>query len=186
MSATARRHVPALTVVLSVVSLALVFSAALGVIPAAVLPGAPAWFVAAVPHVNAVVSALAIGVIGHGWWRIRRGEVRHHRRSMVAGFLLFGLFLSLYLYRVALVGPTHFDGPAAVATYLYRPILAVHVLLAVVCVPLLFYVLLLGLTYPVAEVPGTRHARVGRIAATLWLVSFALGVLVYLLLYAVF
>jgi putative membrane protein len=183
MSVDARRHVPALTVLLSGVSLAAVFAAALRVVPSALLPRAPEWLLGAIPHVNAVISVAAIAVIGQGWRWSRRGEIRKHRAAMLAGFGLFVAFLALYLYRVALLGPTPFDGSGLAAT-VYYAVLGVHILLAVVCVPLLFYVLLLAATHPVAELPETNHPRVGRVAATLWLTSFALGIVVYLSLYA--
>jgi putative membrane protein len=185
MSVETRDHVPGITALLSVVSLGLVFAAAGGVIPESVLPRAPDSVVDAIPHLNAAISLLAIGVIGYGWRAIRRGTVAKHRAAMGSAFLLFGLFLVLYLYRVALVGPRAFPGPAGLETYLYLPILAVHILLAIVCVPLLYYVLLLALTRPIEEIPLTDHPRFGRITATLWLVSFTLGVVVYALLYVV-
>lgn len=181
-----RNHVPAVTALLTVVSLALVFSAALGAIPSWVLPHAPPWLLAAIPHLNAGLSLLAIGTIAAGWRAIRRGDVRRHRRAMLSSLGLFGTFLALYLYRVGLEGPTPFPGPTVVHQYVFLPILVVHVSLAVVCIPLLYYVVLLGLTRPAGEVPLTRHPRVGRVAASLWLVSFSLGVLVYLLLYVAY
>jgi putative membrane protein len=186
MNRTARKHVPALTAVLSVVSLALVFAAALGVVPRGALPQAPAAVLAAIPHVNAAISAVAIVVIAGAWRAIRRGNVDRHRAGMLAGLVLFVAFLALYLYKVALEGPTQFPGPAAVERFVYLPLLAVHVLLAVVCIPLLYYVLLLALTRPVGALPETNHPRVGRVAASLWLISFFLGVVVYLLLYVAY
>jgi putative membrane protein len=181
-----RRHVPALTGLLSAVALALVFAAALRVIPEWVLPRAPETVVHAIPHVNAVVSLTAIGTLVTGVRAIRRGDVARHRRAMLATTGLFAFFLVAYLYRVALEGPTAFTGPDVVAQFFYYPLLAVHILLAVLAVPLVIYVLLLALTHSVAELPETRHPRVGRVAATLWLVSFALGVIVYLMLYVVY
>ncbi|MFB6173401.1 MAG: DUF420 domain-containing protein, partial [Halobacteriales archaeon] len=151
-----------------------------------VLPRAPATQIAAIPHVNAVLATLAVGTIAGGWLSIRRGAVRRHRALMLASAGLFALFLLLYLYRIALEGPTPFGGPAAVYRFVYLPVLAVHVLLAVVCIPLVYYVLLLAATRPVGEIPASPHARAGRVAATLWLVSFALGDAVYLLLYVVY
>jgi putative membrane protein len=105
---------------------------------------------------------------------------------MGASFALFATFLVLYLYRVSLLGPTDFPGPAAVEQFVYLPLLGVHVLLAIVCVPLLYYVLLVAATRPVSEVYGSLHPRVGRVAASLWLVSFTLGVVVYTMLYVVY
>ena len=180
------RHVPAATGLLTAVSLALVFGTALGYAPGEALPRAPDGVVAAIPHVNAVVSALAIGTIVGGVRAIRRGDVDRHRALMVASFGLFAVFLALYLYRIALEGPRSFPGPDAVYTYLYLPVLAVHVLLAVVTIPFVYYALLLAWTRSVRELRETVHARVGRVAATLWLVSFALGEVVYALLYVVY
>ena len=177
------RNVPAVTGVLTVVSLALVFAAALRVVPAGTLPRAPDPILAAIPHVNAAISVVAFVVITASWRWIRQGKVEAHRRGMLAGVVLFATFLTLYLYRVALLGPTPFEGPAVVEQYVFYPLLGIHVLLAVVCIPLLYYVLLLGLTRPASELGATNHPRVGRVAATLWLTSFALGVVVYLLLY---
>lgn len=186
MGLQARDRVPELTGLLTIVSLALVFGAVLGVIPASVLPTAPEWVLDAIPHVNAGISVLAIGTIISGWRAIRAGNVTRHRRAMGVSLVLFALFLVLYLYRVSLHGPTPFTGPAAVEQYLYYPILAIHILLAIVCIPLLYYVVLLATTRPVTEISETLHPRVGRIAAALWLVSFLLGTVVYLLLYVVF
>lgn len=179
-----RDNVPATAAALTALSLALVFGAVLQLLPD--LPRAPPAVVGAIPHVNAAISVLAIATIGAGWRWIRRGEVRKHRAAMLSALALFGAFLGLYLYRVSLVGPTHFSGPPAVARFVYLPVLAVHVTLAIVCVPLLYYVVLLGLTRRVSEIPGTNHARVGRVAASLWLVSFALGIVVYGMLYVVY
>lgn len=183
MSTTVRRNVPAATAALSALSLGLVFAVALGVVPRSALPRAPHAVVAAIPHVNAALSAVAIATIVAGWRFARRGQIRRHRAAMLAAFALFAGFLVLYLYRVALEGPTPFPGDPAVYRFVYLPTLVVHVSLAVVCVPLLYYVLLLAATRPVAEIPLSRHPRVGRVAASLWLVSFALGLVVYGLLY---
>lgn len=185
MQRQARDRVPELTGLLTVVSLALVFGAALDLIPATALPHAPDWVLAAIPHVNAVVSVAAIGTIAVGWRAIRRGDVARHRAMMLASLALFAVFLVLYLYRVSIEGPTSFPGPEAVGQFVYLPVLAVHVLLAIVCIPLLYYVLLLAVTRPVSALPTTNHRRVGRVAASLWLISFLLGTVVYLMLYVV-
>lgn len=182
--ALARNHVPALTAVLTIVSLALVFGAVLGFAPA--LPRASEAVLGAIPHVNAALSAVAIGTIALGWRSIRRGAIQRHRLLMLLSAALFGTFLVLYLYRVALEGPRSFAGPAVLYQWVYVPVLGVHILLAIVCIPLLYYVLLLAGTRPIDAISRTVHAKVGRIAASLWLVSFALGIVVYLLLYVLY
>jgi len=184
VSTIVERHVPATAAVLTVVSLALVLGAVGGVLPA--LPRASDAVLAAIPTVNAVVSVVAIVTIVQGWRWIRAGAVRRHRAAMLVSAGLFAGFLLLYLYRVSLLGPTAFTGPTAVYRFVYLPLLAVHMTLAIVCIPLLYYVLLIGLTHPVSTIPRTRHPQVGRVAAPLWLTSFGLGVVVYLLLYVVY
>jgi len=180
-----REQVPAVTGVLTVVSLALVFGAVGGVIPTALLPRAPDAVLDAIPTVNAVISLAAIGSIIGGVRAIRRGDVDRHRRLMVGTFALFVLFLVLYLYRVTLEGPTDFAGPAAVETYVYLPLLAIHILLAIVAIPAVYYTLLLAASHPVSELGRTNHPRAGKLAASLWLISFTLGVVVYAMLYLV-
>lgn len=182
----ARRNVASLTAVLSVVSIALVVGAVRGLLPVGALPRAPTSVLEVIPTVNAAISAVAIGTILTGWRAIRAGEVRRHRAAMVTTTVLFATFLALYLYRVALVGTTPFPGPDVVYTFVYLPVLAVHVGLAIVCIPLLYYVLLLATTREIREIYETNHARVGRVAASLWLVSFTLGIVVYAMLYVVY
>ena len=181
----ARQHVPVLTALLTAVSLALVFGAALQLLPVDALPS-PDALLAAIPHLNAVISLTAIGTIVAGVRAIRRGDVARHRQLMLASFGLFALFLGLYLYRVAIVGPTEFPGPATVRTYVYYPFLLVHIAFAIVCVPFVFYALLTAGTRPVADIYETRHRTAGRVAAALWLVSFAMGASIYAMLYHVF
>ncbi|WP_265108005.1 DUF420 domain-containing protein [Halosolutus halophilus] len=182
-----RERVRPLAAVLSVVSLAIVFAAAGGRIPSSTVPTAPEWVLELIPHVNVVISAIAIGTITIGWRAIRRGRVDRHRLAMLTSFGLFVVFLTLYLYRlVATGGPQPFPGPESVYQFVYLPVLAIHIFLAIVCIPLLYYALLLAAAYPIDDLRRTSHARVGRIAASLWLISFSLGIVVYLLLHGVY
>lgn len=185
MQLQAREHVPALTGILTVVSLALVFGAVFGVVPEGALPHVEV-ALTAIPHVNAALSLFAIGTISYGVYSIRRRNVRQHRRAMLASTGLFTLFLMLYLYRISLEGPTPYAGPDVLYQYVYLPMLAIHVLLAMLCIPFVYYALLLASTMPVSRLPETRHPTAGRIAAGLWLISFVLGFLVYLQLYVIF
>lgn len=185
MAVELRNQVPALTAVLSIVSLGAVFGAVGGVVPDGLLPRNES-LIALIPHLNVVISATAIVTIGAGWRAIRRNNVARHRAFMLASFALFSLFLLLYLYRVSLEGPEPFTGPAAIEQFVYLPMLAIHILLAVCCVPLLFYVLLLAATRPVDALYLTRHRSVGQVAAVLWVVSFALGIGVYVFLYVLY
>jgi putative membrane protein len=185
MSVSVRDNVPAATAILTLVSLALVFGAALRVIPTSLLPAASDGVLNLIPHVNAVVSTAAIVTIAVGVLAARRGQYRRHRALMLASLALFVAFLGLYLYKVILQGPAPFPGPETLYRFVYLPTLAIHILLAIVCIPLLYYVLLLAVTRPIAEVFDTPHRRFARAAASLWLVSFVLGNVVYAMLYVI-
>lgn len=185
MRAVVRSNVGVVSALLSVVALGVVFGGVFRVIPAGPLPY-NSTVLMLIPHVNAIISLLAIGTILLGIRNIRGGQVRRHRGFMSLSTALFGSFLVLYLYKIIIEGPTVFSGPAVLKQFVYLPLLAIHVILAVIAVPLVIYVLLLAATHSVAELPSTPHPRFGRVAASLWLVSFALGILVYLLLYIVF
>lgn len=185
MQLDARNRVRELTAVLTVLSLVLVFAAVRQAIPAGALPRVDT-LVTAIPHLNAVISLSALVSIGAGVRAIRRGNVERHRAAMVATTGLFLLFLALYLYRVALEGPSPFPGPDTVYQFVYLPILAIHILLAIVAIPLVYYVLLVALTRPIEAIRRSPHPRVGRVAASLWFVSFFLGLVVYAMLYVVY
>jgi putative membrane protein len=184
MHLDARDRVRELTVVLSVVSLALVFGTAGGFVPPGLLPRLEP-LVEVIPHLNALLSATALVTIAFGIQAIKRGDIERHRTAMAATTVLFLGFLALYLYRIALEGPSDFPGPETLYQFVYLPLLAIHILLAVVSIPLVYYVLLVAVTRPVAAIRQSPHPRVGRVAASLWAVSFALGIVVYLMLYVV-
>jgi putative membrane protein len=176
-----RDHVGATVAVLTGLSLAVVFGVTLGYVPSNALPRVDP-LVAIVPHLNAAISLLAIGVIGRGVHQARSGRYENHQRTMLLALGLFLTFLGLYLYRVALEGPTHFPGSGLLET-LYTAFLAVHVLLAIASIPLVYLAAVIGLSRPIPEIEQTVHARVGRVAAVLWVISFGMGIGVYLILY---
>lgn len=172
------------TAFLSFLAVAIVFAAAGGRIPPSFLPRALDPVISAIPHVNVVISLVAIGTIVAGWRSARAGRIKMHRNAMVISAGLFALFLILYLYRLTMLGgPTPFDGSESLYRFVYVPLLGIHILLAVVCVPLIMDALALGLTTPINQLPRTRHPAIGRAGAPLWILSFVLGIGVYLLLY---
>ncbi len=131
--------------------------------------------------VIALINATTTVFLAAGWYWIRNGEVEKHRLAMLTAFALILLFLVVYLIRVGGGGTKSFVGPDLVRTA-YLLMLAIHILLSIVAVPLVLYALLLGLTHTPTELRRTAHARVGRFAAGSWLLSLVLGVVTYLLL----
>lgn len=185
MQLQARDRVRELTAVLSIVSLAVVFGTAGGLVPSGALPRVTP-LVETIPHLNAILSATALVTIAVGVRAAKVGNITRHRTAMATTTLLFLGFLVLYLYRIALEGPSAFPGPETVRQFVYLPILAVHILLAVLSIPFVYYVLLLAVTRPIAAIRESPHPRVGRVAASLWFVSFTLGIVVYAMLYVVY
>ena len=172
------------TIAMSFLAVGVVLMAASGQIPATWLPTPPDTVIAAIPHLNVGISLAAMAAIGSGWRAIRRGRVNHHRAAMVGATLLFTTFLILYLYRLIILGgPSPFTGPDIVYRFLYLPILTIHIVLAIVAIPLVFDAIALAITVPRHRLGATRHPRVGRLAASLWIVSFGLGITVYFLLH---
>lgn len=133
-------------------------------------------------HAIAVVNSTAVVTLSLGWYWIRQGEVRKHRAAMMTSFGLIVLFLGIYVPRVAGGGTKYFAGPQLVY-YAYLVMLAIHILLSILAVPVVIYAVVLGLTHTPHELrTETPHARVGRIAAGAWLLSLVLGVVTYILL----
>ena len=171
-------------------ALAAIVYAVLGAVlsgePPARLPSTLSGLVAFAPHLIAVINTAALVSLLSGWRAIRRGEIPTHRKYMLSAAVLISAFLVLYVSRVALGGTKTFAGPAVVRTYLYLPMLAVHILLSIASVPLVIYNVLVGVTRRPEAVGETAHPRVGRAAVALWSVSLALGLGVYVLLNLVY
>lgn len=159
-----------------------VLGAALAAQRPAALPPVLAALVRAAPVLIALINTAALVSLLLGWRAIRGGDVRRHRRSMLLAGGLIAAFLALYVTRVTLGGVKAFPGPAGVRTFVYLPVLAVHVVLSIVSVPLVVHNLLTGLTRSRRDPVFAWHRRTGRLAVVLWSVSLALGIGVYLLL----
>lgn len=184
----ARDHPRAVTAVLSVVGYALVIAAFAGALP--LFPDLSRDTVILLSDLIAVVNSVALTALLAGWWFIRRGEVRRHRAAMLTAFALICLFLVLYLTKVGggfeksfVVHEGQFLAEyAGIVRPAYLVMLAVHILLSVLAVPVVLYAVVLGLTHSPQELRGTAHARVGRIAAASWSLSLFLGVVTYVML----
>lgn len=138
--------------------------------------------VLAMNHAIAAINTTTIAVLAAGWYWIRRGRVRRHRAAMITATVLILTFLLIYLFRVGGGGERYLAGAPDVVHTAYLLMLAVHVLLSILAVPLVVYALVLGLSHTPAALRDTRHAQVGRIAVGAWLLSLALGVLTYVIL----
>lgn len=159
-----------------------VLAYALSAEPPASLPPLVSRALAMFPALIAAVNASALTCLLAGWRAIRAGRVQRHRKLMLASATFISMFLVLYLTRVYLGGVKAFPGPPEIRRYIYLPALTIHIGLSILSVPPVVYNLLIGLTHRIGDIPKTKHPQVGRVAVTLWSVSLALGIFVYLML----
>lgn len=183
-----REHPRWATAALSVLGYALVIGAFAGVLPG--IPELGRDTVILFGDLIAVVNTLALLTLLLGLRFIRRGLIKRHRAAMLTAFGLILVFLVLYLWKVGGGFEKSIviaDGaPLAVYAELvkgaYLVMLAIHIILSVVAVPVVLHAVVLGLTHDPAELPETAHPRVGRLAVAAWSLSLFLGVVTYLLL----
>jgi len=180
-SGPVKEHPVAATAVLSVVGYTLVVGTFAGVVPESVFPDLSLGQVNVLSDAIAVVNTAATLCLLAGWRWIRRDEVKKHAAAMSTAFGLILLFLVLYLTKIGGGGTKEFVGPQ-LPYVAYLAMLAIHILLSIVSVPVVLYAIVLGLTHTPTELRETAHARVGRIAAGSWIVSLTLGVVAYVLL----
>ena len=184
----AKSHPERVTAVLSVIGYALVISAFEGILP--LFPDLSRETVLLFSDAIAVVNTLALTSLLAGVAFIKRGEVRKHRAAMLTAFALICAFLVLYLWKVGggfeksiVIRETAFLGQYAGTVELaYLLMLAIHILLSVVAVPVVLYAVILGLTRTPEELRETSHAKYGRIAVASWALSLFLGVVTYVML----
>lgn len=129
------------------------------------------------PHLNALLNAVAAILLTTGFVFIRRGRVDLHRRCMLAAFATSALFLASYVTYHAQAGSRPFEGTGLVRT-VYFSILIPHVVLAAVVLPLALVTLRRGLRRD-----DQRHRRIARWTLPTWLFVSVTGVAVYGMLY---
>ena len=130
---------------------------------------------------NALLNGAATLLLLAGWVAIRRGRRELHARLMGSAFLVSAAFLASYLYYHLVVqkvlGPVRFNGTGTAKTA-YFVLLASHVILAIVNLPMVLRTLWLAR----AE-DWERHKSLARKTFPIWMYVSVTGVLVYLVLY---
>jgi putative membrane protein len=173
--------VRSLTIVLTVVGYALVLGTLYLGLP--IYPDIGLDTVNALSDAIAVINTVATTCLVVGWIEIRRGNVDRHRALMGGAFALILVFLVLYLLKTGGGGTKEIALEPGALYYSYLAMLAIHILLSIVSVPVVLYAILLGVTHTPRELrQETPHRRVGRIAASAWILSLSLGVVTYLML----
>ena len=129
------------------------------------------------PALNAAFNLVSTIFISAGWYFIRRGAWRRHMVCMIIALASSLCFLVGYITYHARVGEKS-SGYTGWIAEVYFPILASHVLLAFVTLPLVILTLV-----PVFRRRWDRHKRIARWTLPIWLYVSVTGVLVYLMLY---
>ena len=128
------------------------------------------------PAMNAVFNGLAAIALLIGFTFIRARRIAAHRASMITAFAFSTLFLVGYIAHHALHGDVRYPLHAAYRTF-YLWLLASHILLAVVTLPLVLVTFFFSLT---GRFP--QHRKVARWTFPLWLYVSITGVITYAML----
>jgi putative membrane protein len=129
------------------------------------------------PAINASLNLVSTVFIAMGWYFIRQGAWRRHMTCMIAAVVSSTCFLVGYITYHVHVGEKS-SGYTGWIAAIYFPILASHVLLAFVTLPLVILTLI-----PVFRRRWDRHRRIARWTIPIWLYVSVTGVFVYLMLY---
>jgi uncharacterized membrane protein YozB (DUF420 family) len=132
------------------------------------------------PALNASLNGLSAIFLALGFACIKLGRKEAHRRCMMAAVITSCLFLVCYLIYHFQAGHTSFQNPAWFRKY-YLALLASHVLLAVLIVPLVLATLTRAFRQ---NFPG--HKKIARWTWPIWMYVSVTGVIVYFLLYHIY
>lgn len=130
------------------------------------------------PELNAILNGLSAISLTAGFVFIRRRKVMRHRAAMITAFVFSSIFLVSYIANHALHGDTLYPVHNATRT-VYLTILASHILLSVIALPIVLITFFLSLSGRFAQ-----HRKLARWTFPLWLYVSVTGVVVYLMLHA--
>ena len=127
------------------------------------------------PPFQAAANGIATLLLGAGYIFVRRDNRRMHRNCMVAALAVSAIFLVSYLAYHNMVGYAPFAGQGWIRP-IYFTLLATHIVLAAVIVPLV-----LMTVYFALKGNFDRHPRIARWTLPTWLYVSISGVVIYIL-----
>jgi putative membrane protein len=127
------------------------------------------------PLLNAVLNGLCTIALVIGFGYIRGRRIPQHRAAMFTAFFFSSIFLVSYLTNFTLHGETHFNRQSEWWPF-YWKLLASHVLLSVVALPMILITFFLSLT---GRFPS--HKKLARYTFPIWLYVSITGVVVYVM-----
>ncbi len=134
----------------------------------------------ALPHLNAVLNAVAACFLAAGYYFVRRREFDRHRTCMLSAAVISGIFLVSYVAHRLNAPIFEFRGHGWIRP-VYYTLLISHVTLSVAIVPLVAMTLWRAL-----KGRFEMHRRIARWAWPAWMYVSITGIIVYLMLYQVY
>ena len=128
------------------------------------------------PALNALLNGLSATALLVGYTFIRARKIAAHRASMITAFIFSTLFLVSYILHHYLHGDVRYPVHAAYRS-IYLPLLASHIVLATVALPLVLITFFLSLS---GRFP--QHRKVARWTFPLWFYVSVTGVITYVML----
>src|SRR5580692_6046390 len=128
------------------------------------------------PALNAILNGSSATALLIGFTFIRARKIAAHRASMITAFAFSTLFLFSYIAHHALHGDVRYPAHADYRTF-YLSLLASHILLAVVALPLVLVTFFFSLS---GRIP--QHRKVARWTFPIWLYVSVTGVITYAML----
>ncbi len=128
------------------------------------------------PALNALLNGLSAVTLLVGYTFIKARRIAAHRAAMITAFGFSTLFLVSYILHHALHGDVRYPEHAAFRS-VYLPLLASHIILAVVALPLILVTFFFSLS---GRIP--QHRKVARWTFPLWLYVSITGVVTWAML----
>ena len=127
------------------------------------------------PHFQAILNTSAALLLGAGYYFIHNENRNMHRLCMAAALVISTVFLVSYLTYHAEVGYLPFKGQGVIRPF-YFTLLASHVILAAIIVPMVLATVFFAIT-------GNfdKHPRLARWTLPLWFYVSVSGVAIYVL-----
>jgi putative membrane protein len=128
------------------------------------------------PALNAVLNGLSAIALLIGFTFIKSRKIKAHRAAMITAFGFSTLFLVSYIMHHALHGDVRYPAHAALRS-VYLPLLASHIILATVALPMILVTFFFSLS---GRIP--QHRKIAHWTFPLWLYVSVTGVVTYVML----
>ena len=138
-------------------------------------PEVPPSFIYFLPKLNAIINATCTILLLTSFYFIRRKKILIHKRLNITTFFLSSLFLISYVLYHYFADETKFPADNPLRP-LYLTILASHIILAALVLPLILISFYRGLNLQVLQ-----HKAIVRWTFPIWLYVTITGVIVYLM-----